>query len=225
MKFIPILFSTPMVEAILDDRKTMTRRTKGLEKIFPLAEFVKPNKAWPKQGDWASGKNVEHNPPIVEILDVIKCPYGKPGDILWVREKFREYYHVDEAGYTQYDKKIIEFATDNPPMLPQMDADGFRMFNKNGSEKFIPWKSSLFMPKSACRLFLEITDVRVERLQEISWEDAEKEGCYGYRPTQDEPTHEFKRLWQSINGPESWEANPFVWVISFKQIEKPENFK
>lgn len=99
------------------------------------------------------------------------------------------------------------------------------------------------MPKSACRIFLEITDIKVERLQDISEEDAMREGVYGstyigcgyadYLKSS-EPLNatqtvfsaydSFQSLWQKINGPESWEANLFVWVISFKKINKPENF-
>jgi hypothetical protein len=93
------------------------------------------------------------------------------------------------------------------------------------------------MPKAACRIFLEITDVRIERLQDISEEDAIKEGilidddgfcCWDYQHKVFRfisPEQSFESLWQSINGTESWEVNPFVFVIEFKQIEKPQNFK
>jgi hypothetical protein len=110
------------------------------------------------------------------------------------------------------------------------------MFLFGNDKKIWPsWKPSIFMPKAACRIFLEITDVKVERLQDISEEDAINEGVellpnnrYKYYLSEYfdciNAVHSFQTLWKSINGAESWEANPFVWAIEFKQITKPENF-
>ncbi len=204
-KFHPILFSTPMVQAILEGRKTMTRRLRGLEKInnYPgqwAYLFWKPTKEHLFYNQKNAGNKLS-----------IKCPYGKVGDVLWVRETWNElmssYYYK---------------ATD--------------------SEWCNKWKPSIFMPKAACRIFLEITEIKVERLQDITEDDAIKEGAHSFDEdlTNEQRLHNynhpsgrfygpkklgFKRLWQSINGPNSWEANPFVWVISFKRIEKPLNFK
>ena len=109
----------------------------------------------------------------------------------------------------------------------------------------IKWKPSLFMPKEACRIFLEIEDVKVERLQDITEEDAINEGIFdmyrgkgiignayrnyldkegGYDSVADDAIHSFQTLWQKINGISSWDDNPFVWVNSFKSIERPSNF-
>ena len=247
MKFIPILFSTPMVQAERANRKTKTRRTKGLEKINQNPDD------W--QFEWAdfslklpwrfTQKSTVNNDSLKENSfnqEAIKCPYGQIGDILWVKEKFREYLYVDENDCICFDKKIIEYAADNPPLIPQMDRDGSAMYNKDGSEKFIPWKPSLFMPKSACRTFLQIKSIKVERLQDISEEDAKEEGvlfgrtCSGVKETLFKDYSDnsftlksakksFQSLWKSINGQESWNANPWVWVIEFQRIEKPENFK
>ena len=200
MKFIPILFSTPMVEAILDDRKIMTRRViKSRTGMFQVAKAnYEPNASF-----------FYHDTEVFELDENesqgkhIFCPYGNIGDVLWVRETFR--IHDDEfvykAGVLSW-KNLIN----------------------------LPWKPSLFMPKAACRIFLQVTDVRVKRLNDITEEDAIKEGMelFQFKASHGFPTMTFKGLFQNIwgviNGPSSWEENPWVWVISFKRIEKPENF-
>lgn len=213
MKFIPILFSTPMVKAILDRTKKQTRRV---------------IKHQPSETGVSAFNDGEH--------PQMKCPYGKVGDVIWVRETWRKYYNVDENGNTDFDKEIIEYAADNPPMIPEMDGDGFQVFNKDGSEKFISWKPSLFMPKEACRIFLKVKSVRVERLQDIKEQDVKKEGAgqevrqmwlFGHLQSGRDEIYRrsFQRLWESINGPESWEANPWVWVIEFERVELTEEQK
>jgi hypothetical protein len=168
----------------------------------------------------------------VDWNDVIyPMPKYKVGDILWVRETFREYFHVDRL-----DEKIIEYKADNPPMIRIFDDNGFQVYKKDGREKLINWKPSIFMPKEAARIFLRIMDIRVERLQDISEEDAIAEGIeivnekvpvkaykdylgqYNYYSN---PINSFKSLWESINGEKSWEQNPYVWVIHFEKITKP----
>lgn len=162
MKEHPILFSTPMVEAIIAGRKTQTRRI--------------------AKGD--------------------KCPYGEPGDILWVRETWQltTWCHVSDENYG-----YIYKASENG-----------RDWEENSEDW--TWRPSIFMPKEACRLRLKITERRRESLHNITWEDAQAEGCTGYRPTQDEPTDEYRRLWEKINGPGSWASNPLVWVLNFEKI-------
>lgn len=177
----PILFSGEMVRAILEGRKTQTRRVvnpqpddSGLwnDDKYPRS-IISDLSGWNGTVD-ATGESRQ-----------FKCPYGKPGDRLWVREtwnRFGEiiYYKADE-------EKPFSYST--------------------------LWKPSIFMPRSASRILLEITDIRVERLHDISADDEKKEGIYS-------PIHEllFWALWQKINGPESWDANPWVWVITFKKI-------
>jgi hypothetical protein len=234
VKEIPMLLSTPMVQAILEGRKTKTRRicrdngedVEGFRFVkdnptFP--EFWKGKKAEPYTGWVVKYKNLE-------LWLPRKCPFGKPGDIIWVREKWRKYCPVDANGYTNYDTQIIEFAADNPPLIDEIDADGFRVFKKDGSEKFISWRPSIYMPKSAARIWLQVEDIRVERVQDITEEDAEAEGVeqnrdeswHDYlepkRLCQDDASASFQSLWQYINGEESWQTNPFVWVISFKVL-------
>lgn len=225
-----MLFSSPMVLAELEGRKTKTRRTKGLEPINDDPGDWQFEWAEPMRNIWTFTQKSSLNEQSLRDKSFTqfqtKCPYGRPGDILWVRETFRKYCKVDENGYTRYDQEIIEFAADKPPMINECDGDGFKMFNKDGSEKFIPWKPSIHMPKVAARIWLQVTDVRVERLQDISTSDIEKEGIgldqlKGCDPCVPASVHfhqEWKNLWTKINGPESWEANPFVWVISFRVL-------
>ena len=205
MRFIPILFSTEMVQAILDGRKTQTRRVvKSNGVIHTARKIVFEDENW--QGE--SGRK-------------IKCPYGQPGDVLWLRETWSD-------------------CTDRP------DCPAYKA-GKDGWEAFhgdLKWKPSIHMPKAACRLFLRVKSVRVERLQDISTEDAMVEGIefssirtfpdykdYLVKSTKHaevfhllNPRLSFQTLWQSINGEESWNSNPWMWVIEFERIEKPENF-
>lgn len=166
----PILFSTPMVQAILQGRKTQTRRV-----------VKEPFQGW---------MNKAQNPDWwVEIPE--QCPYGQPGDVLWVRESFSKIY---ENGF-EYKAGF----TDEP----------------------IKWKPSIHMPKAAARIWLRITDVRVERLLAISQYDAIAEGVPNY--TNDDgskllPADSFLVLWHSIHGKGSVEANPWVWVLSFEVL-------
>lgn len=193
MKEHPILFSTDMVKANLADRKTMTRR------------IMKPQPNIDKQtGDclYVSVRGDEEVFPL-EDWKMVELAYYKykVGDLLWVRESWRY-----AGGFTE------------KPDIEVLDVDD--IVYKADEEWNGPWKPSIFMFKQFARIWLEITNIKIERVQDISWDDAVKEGCPGYRPTQDEPTDQFKRLWESINGKESWDANPFVYCIEYKIISK-----
>lgn len=228
MKYIPVLYSTPMVLALLEDRKKMTRRTKGLEKVNETPNLwtrsqkfggmaIGPHVGWKYQFWDDTGRG---------YFD-IKCPYGEPGDVLWVRE--RVYPRYVKGGYHGF---RMQYPNEHPYRYYADDPE--QSTNGNG------WKPSIHMPKTACRIFLEVTDVCVERLQEISTADAIAEGIEKlntyvfpiYRnylpvPPSDGFQHapsSFKSLWYSINGAESWKSNPWVWVISFKRIDKPADF-
>lgn len=211
-KFRPILFSTPMVQAIQEGRKTMTRR-KFKPKDEPYLINEKSFIAYSDSHGWGVKHKIGDNPDRFEITQKFKCPYGKVGDVLWVRETWKEGHAKSES--FRY-RATYDF-------LKEVD-------------KLLKWKPSIFMPKAACRIFLEITDIKIERLQDISEDDAIAEGilideegveCWDYEEKHfyDTPIDSFQSLWQSINGAESWEANPFVWVIEFEQITKPLNFK
>jgi hypothetical protein len=179
MKERPILFSGPMVRAILDGSKTQTRRTfKG------TTEHKGPyNPAYMEAHQQASGWGSI-------------CPYGIPGDRLWVRETFAQ----DVAGCPGG----ISYRADH------FDPKG------DGPAHPMKWRPSIFMPRISSRILLEITDVRVQRLQEISDEDARAEG---YDRSHAFPREWFALLWERINGTGSWDANPWVWAITFRRLE------
>lgn len=180
MKERPILFSAPMVRAILDGRKTMTRR------VVKTRSYI---------CDVVDGIPYEMTE---DDRQPIKCPYGIPGDKLWVRETWA--YRFDYSRiYYRADENLASIVN--------------RLNDR--------WMPSIFMPRSASRITLEITGVRLERLHEITEEDSLREGITPhpsiYFPGQYKS--KFKSLWKSINGPGSWDKNPLVWVITFKLIE------
>lgn len=224
----PILFSTDMVQAILNGSKTKTRRVVnsrnctgfGIDKTLLDFTCIYDNSPF---GVKVPQKEYGNDDLKLNWRGTSKL--GKKGDLLWVRENFG--FHRDEDG--DYVAFMADFAED----------DSFRMDTK--------WKPSIHMPKAACRIWLEITDVRVERLQDISEADAMAEGVVleseyqileewkeGWRNyilpdesvfRQDTAKESFETLWDSINGkpkegkPDvSWNANPWVWVYSFKVI-------
>ena len=188
MKERPILFSGQMVRAILDGRKTQTRRiVKNATGPF-----------WNHSGYrivmrdgftfWETHGGIPN-----EYGPAFACPYGKPGDRLWVRETWAP----------------AEWPPTGPPAVYRADEGMFAS----------RWKPSIHMPRWASRINLEVVSVRVERLQDISEEDALAEGItLVERGTS--PVDQFNKLWESINGPGSWEANPWVWVVEFKRIEQ-----
>lgn len=244
MKLSPILFTTENVQGIQQLRKTETRRTKGLKEINkdPDKWVCHKDLGWQAGKDIVKGALFQHTE--TKETKFVKLPYGFIGDVMWVRETWRKYYRADEYGYTHFDQEVIEYSADNPEPVFQMDGNGFIEFNKDGSEKFIPWKPSIFMPKEACRLFLKNEFVRLERLQEITDDGAIAEGVEFHKPVPgdgltiyknytspktpfygDNAKLSFQTLWQSIHGEESWDKNPWVWVYKFSITDKPENFK
>jgi hypothetical protein len=248
VRLSPLLMTQRLVRQTLDKKKDQTRRDKGLEIINEDPKwfrFINNSIDWPDMPREAKKYDREiyyaftgvHNN---STIYVCTCPYGKPGDILWIRETWRKYYFVDDLGYTNHDKEIIEYAADNPPPVREIDGDGFGVFKKEGSEKYIPWKPNIHMHFSACRLFLQIVDVRPERLEQISAMDAINEGIepfnnglndtfYDYVDGENtvftkglSPQRSFWTLWESINGLENLYKNPWVWRIQFKIVDKSE---
>lgn len=221
MKYIPILFSTLMVQALLAGRKTMTRRVNGLDLINK-----EPDKYHVTNANYIKNGALMQKFFYGNECYVIKCPYGKVGDVLWVRES------ASLVLFPKADEKGNEIGK-NPIWMYRADQHDNIFVDK--------WKPSIHMPKEACRIFLKITDIKVERLLDISEDDAIAEGVYqyengAYQFYTEKELHRvtaginsafgsFMSLWQSINGASSWDANPWVWVIKFEQIEKPEDFK
>jgi hypothetical protein len=187
MKERPILFSTEMVQAILAGRKTQTRR---VVKPHPKKELNFFGWKLPEYIQVAFGRGTK-------IESLHKFPFGEVGDVLWVRETYLNFNSTDKT----------------PNYIYKADHPNFHVNFASGEK----WKPSIYMPKAAARIWLEITNVRVERLQEISEEDAIKEGSIYLLNVREW----FSDLWQSINGEKSWNENPWVWVIEFERIEKP----
>ena len=207
MKERPILFQADMVNAILDGRKTQTRR------------IVKPTKDRNGSGCQLAPCEIAGE---VNGGDYALCPYGQPGDRLWVRENFLYLMHGDvTAGDIKYCASIDSRSA-------------------AGSKNPGYWwrkRPSIHMPRWASRITLEIVSVRVERLQDISEADAMAEGIeppengtyrdYGVKLEDNEgydycktAVDSYRTLWQQINGPDSWDANPWVWVVEFRRVEQ-----
>ena len=228
----PILFSAPMVRAILAGTKTQTRRVAKLNAAGRVKQI-------------GGARNWHLSDPDA----VLACPYGQPGDRLWVRETFKPIasgelkngygevrygfaYQADGAARWNERQTIIRDLTCQPLTGPMQ-------FHP------VPWKPSIHMPRWASRITLEIVSVRVDRLNDISDDDAADEGIeYLSTPTGGDDymtfwrdysrTHEqadghpffddgherdsFRTLWESINGPGSWAANPWVWVVEFRRL-------
>lgn len=208
MKERPIIFSCKMVRAILEKRKTQTRR------VIKLKNF-EHNTDVPWCEDWMfrDPRGVWNDASTERLIEKY-CPYGKPGDRLWVRETYAE--EIDEGGGHNF----IKYKADSATL-------------KNGYELgFLSqtWKPSIFMPRWASRITLEITNVRVEQVQGISYVGALAEGVWRPGPGADpdkvdreyDAVVEFQRLWNEINAKRGypWDSNPWVWVIEFKVMTK-----
>jgi hypothetical protein len=203
----PILFSAPMVLALLAGTKTQTRR---LVKPQPVGEWAAPGKT--------------------------ACPYGVPGDRLWVRETWQY------SGWTDDGEPFIRYRADNLSWLCETrlitddwaarlldiwaglsDPDNYKIDDKAADRR---WRPAIHMPRFASRINLVVTAVRIERLHDITNADAEGEGCrgghgsipgYGYSAM---PVEHFRDVWRSINGADSWDGNPLVWVVSFNKASE-----
>lgn len=216
MKERPILFSAPMVRALLDGSKTQTRRVVKFSRT-DFDTFI--NKVPYKSAC---------------------CPYGRPGDRLWVRETWRIGSWDDGCGvwidYCDGPDKTRRECSDVDMfyrLLEQIGDDLRRqgieptngtMYEWEPGQSPLRWRPSIHMPRWASRITLEITDVRVQRLQDITPADCVAEGYPsppGTRYAQEEiaALDWYRALWESINGPSSWDANPWVWVIEFRRLE------
>lgn len=200
----PILFSGPMVRALLDGSKTQTRRIIKLPHANPLGEWEPTMIGGENGGKTAAGETVPLQGAIwhTRTADCILCPYGMPGDRLWVRETHLNWWKLDEAN------------PDGPRVFSHVAAYAADGYELQADEKWIP---SIHMLRAASRITLEITGVRVERLQSISEFDAAMEGT---KLDYLHDTHRgaFRELWHSIHGADSWNSNPWAWVVEFKRI-------
>ncbi|WP_153717272.1 hypothetical protein [Eikenella corrodens] len=197
MKERPILFSGPMVRAILEGRKTQTRRIinpqpknrRGGRWMYCYESTDRKTEgsfsySWPdKNGNCCADRGWESK-------ITYRCPYGQPGDRLWVREAWAVH---PETG------SLLYRADDEAPADTR-------------------WKPSIHLPRKHSRILLEMTSIRVERLQTISWEDALAEGTDN-DPATTNAVGSFAKYWDYINGAEAWDMNPWVWVVGFKRIK------
>ncbi|MEM7398747.1 MAG: hypothetical protein AAF354_07385, partial [Pseudomonadota bacterium] len=196
----PILMSGPMVRAVLDGRKTQTRRA-----VNPQPPVGWDRNCWYSAPDWGWTATPEPS----QAWHVVRCPYGQPGDRLWVREAWWQ--------------GLYRFAPDaiDPPELPEP-----AFFYRADKERNVSWKPSIHMPRWASRLTLTLTDVRVERVQDISEEDAKTEGAAKLVMDDDSRFYEddggtyrtgFAGLWEHINAKRGygWDTNPWAWALSF----------
>ena len=198
MKERPILFSAPMVRAMLDGSKTQTRR---------VVKFDDSRGRWDAHGYYAVTDYTIVKVPWTEqtIRQVIPCKFGDRGDHLWVRETWAAPHAFDHLP---------------PRLIPSGTRFHYRASEDAGG---LLWRPSIHMPRFASRISLEITGVRVERLQDISEADCRAEGCsgghgsipgYGYAAT---PLEHYHWLWNSINGQGAWESRPWIWAIEFRK--------
>jgi hypothetical protein len=229
----PVIFSGPMVKAILEGRKTQTRRIckPACDMGGELAGSVHPAKesgwiAWWPGNDLGLADFTK-----LAYQDGFQCPYGKPGERLWVRESAYisqpNFGLPEDATHKDYDgqPRVVSYTVD-------MGFDAKRCAEDYG----VKCSPSIHMPRWASRITLEITSVKVERVQDISQQDVLAEGIieatkdeklikYGLRewPWMDwrlSPKDAFFKLWESIHGPDSWATNPWLWVVEFRRIEQ-----
>ncbi|MCU6669960.1 hypothetical protein M8013_14530 [Enterobacteriaceae bacterium H4N4] len=224
-----MIFNGEMVRAILDGRKTQTRRVIKLSHERGMLNPV------------VRGRNGEISSVSCRLAPML-CPFGQPGDRLWVRETWALLGNEDgccvdwrdnlckgdeKSAARIYRASCEQRAGDYSLWSIPDDAD-WKPHTEN--QKFEgAWRPSIHMPRWACRILLEITNVRVERLNDISRADAIAEGMPPSHPSIDAVSQglgypdfsrsAFAQLWQSLYGEESWQANPWVWVIEFKRIE------
>jgi hypothetical protein len=207
-----------MVRAILDGRKTMTRRVNGLETINKnpdLWELCTTIEEWEGKLDKVCAVFF----PLGEHNDGWAghgfCPYGQVGDQLWVRETWATLGSLDSLAPCELNQKTS-------PLFYKTDGEDFPMYLDKGK-----WRPSIFMPRWASRITLTITEVRVERLQEISEEDAFAEGCRNQVLSNFAPNFDiairpasvvFHEYWDKLNAKRGygWEVNPWLWCISFE---------
>ena len=205
MKERPILFSAPMVRALIDGTKTQTRRVVKYDIRGPS----EPMDTWDwydAKGEWVGAHGRGY--PFAKTNAALLSPYGQPCDRLWVRETW-------DAGGNDIGYRADMASRYVPPTDPHY-GESMRMFDRQRGR----WNSSIYMPRWASRITLEVTGVRVERLQDISEADALAEGVTAGKYTGLDRAYAraYSDLWEQINGPGSWDANPWVWVVEFKGI-------
>ncbi|HIE8539004.1 TPA: hypothetical protein ACXPXP_003271 [Klebsiella pneumoniae] len=195
-----MIFNAEMVRALLDGRKTQTRRPiKWKQTRFTEIGEREDGSKWPWSEDAEHACDFWH-----------PCPFGAVGDRIWVREAFRVHSRATDVATLVYKASERNSWTEQTRRVP------VAVCNKPATPE--KWTPSLHMPRWASRILLEITGVRVERLRSMSQDDARAEGVIAASGPM-EAGLAFREQWDSIYGEESWKANPWVWVIEFKRVE------
>lgn len=224
MKCVPMIFNREMVCALLEGRKTVTRRPLKIKPEWHFEKIGKITSSHPKKGSWGAFVRKGAGTDFPET-DLIKAPCWI-GDLIWVRETFcmgRIFDH--DSGHPASDYLYVEQCKDDknyPIYKQQCLSDGVEL-------EEVRWTPSIHMPRRASRLTLKVTDVRIERVKEITDDQAEKEGMMTTEASQkkaiecglswfERPAVQFKNLWQRIY--EDWESNPYVWVIEFEVVNQ-----
>lgn len=225
----PILFNAEMVRAILEGRKTQTRRvvkpSPGLQTTWLTMENI--------HGFIQAGEMVKGGWQMWHPLGGprspygwVRGPYGQPGDRLWVRETWAsadcmyQTHENEEPSVVAYraNQEALQFTPRGPVRPPDYDMEQWNW-------DALKWRPSIYMPRWASRITLPLVSVRVERLQDISCADAMAEGIsatanqFSIDCDTEDPRRMFVALWTSIHGPESWDANPWVWVLEWSKAE------
>lgn len=204
MKERGMIFNAEMVRAILDGRKTQTRRPFNWKRQ-PAMEMAERDDGslWPWAEDCERGGDIW-----------FACPFGEVGDRIWVRETWQAIHDDEERTYA-------------PSIPKEKDRYWHTVYaehfgDESREDRGFPWRPAIHMPRWASRITLEITDVRVERLHSISEEDAQAEGvqpaCYEITPPEAAYRASFGEVWRGIYGDKSWDVNSWCWVIEFKRI-------
>lgn len=220
MKERPIIFNADMVRAVLDGRKTQTRRIIQERHLYSGGRTA---------GNWPVHMPEGEEGEKARLWAESNSPFGAVGNYMWVRESYRMPESLDRYSPQQVAEMAHESGYKKPWAPVQLEADGVRTGKWNGFNtpplvtepgKLRP---SIHMPRWASRITLEITGLRVERLTALSDDCARNEGCPAQLPDNPDDEHQartwFRGLWSEIYGEESWQANPWVWVIEFKRVE------
>lgn len=217
-----MLFSAPMVRAILAGTKTQTRRV--VKPQPPCGCSYSINGAQSHALCFKSETTTWVAPTPKSTDHRLQCPYGQPGERIWVRETW--------AAWSSFSDEADEVEGTAQDLVERGISRAHISYRADYQTHADRWRPSIFMPRWASRITLEIVSMRVERLQEISEADALAEGLYpnpkyahaklytwdGIQGNSNNPIYAYQLLWESINGAGSWELNPWVWVVEFKRI-------
>lgn len=228
MRERPIIFNADMVRAVIDGRKTQTRRiiqspAKNMQASGQkVIDYREPGDKWYGEHVFSMRNSSGTWCDYTKEQFLAKCPFGAVGDRLWVRETWMPDAPRDG---TWGDVEFYGCKGSPLSMIPERYRTPDHCIHRAGwdGHEMVGWTPSIHMPRWASRIALEITGVRVERLSALSDDDARNEGCPAQLPHNPEDQHQartwFRGLWSEIYGEESWQANPWVWVIEFKRVE------